>query len=1081
MSPEQAGGSLDIDTRSDVYSLGVLLYELLAGTPPFDPKELQSKTFAEMQRIIREVEPPTPSTRLQALDDTLATVAAQRSVEPRKLAATVRGDLDWIVMTALEKDRSRRYETPGGLARDIERYLHDEPVLACPPSATYRLKKFIRRNKIAAAFVLLLVAAVGALAVSNIQTRRNERRANTEASKAQSVSDLLQEMLASANPEQAKDAQYTVRQLLDDFSASFGTELSDLPEVEAEIRATIGRAYRRLGVADKSEPQHARALELRRRVLGPDDEKVADTQVDYAWCFSEQGRLPEAEAAAREALRIYKARNTAGRPVIRAKAVLQRILISSGQFDEAQAITDDVISAASDSQVEYPEIATMLHALADMLNDLKRFPEAEQAARRSVELHRRLNGPKHPETAWGLYALGHSLLAQQKYPEAEAAFREALTIFRERYRDNHYSLDSTLAALKLVLEACGDTAGLESLTKEELEDAAIVMDQAIVDGRLKCAQLHVDRGEWEKATDDLEQASALIKENDKLRREKLAAAFRDAANRLQDKPVAGQDRDLLEQFLRRALALHVELANELPGDLRHFEEVGHFSRRLGWVVRDKGQTDEARQHFEKAADAFAKLAGDKIPQRDGFYRAYQVDSLWDLAQLLAAGHAKEACVAAQRGVDVCQALLDEYPGNAQYRQKLVSMLGLLAERLEATGQNEEAEAARQRVVKICEALLAEQPKDQQAREQLASTLGDAANGLQGHSDRDLRERLLRRVLALRDELDADVVTDQAIVDSRLKRASLHAQLREWNEAIDHLEKATSLTKEDDKQQREKIAVAYKELCVAAFDQRSNDIVETAARNAIELQPAYGDAYLWLGIALSNLGNHEDAIIAYHKAIEIQPDNFWNYRSLSLALWRDKNFDEAAAACGKAIELQPERGELYGRLGGILIDQGKVDEGRAAINKAIELNPQDIASLNQIAWFLATTPDPQHRDPTHAVELAKKAVELAPQDGAISNTLGVAQYRAGEWQAAIEALEKSMKLRSGGDASDWFFLAMSHWQLDNKDEARTWYGKAVEWMDKNQPKNEELLRFRAEAAELLSISEPAKSTDTATQP
>ena len=315
-------------------------------------------------------------------------------------------------------------------------------------------------------------------------------------------------------------------------------------------------------------------------------------------------------------------------------------------------------------------------------------------------------------------------------------------------------------------------------------------------------------------------------------------------------------------------------------------------------------------------------------------------------------------------------------------------------------------------------------------------------------------------------------------DARLKRAQLHTELRQWNEAMEDLEQASALTKENDKSLREKIAVAYKELCFAAFNQQKIDIVESAARKAIELQPDYGDAHLWLGIALSNLGNQKDAITAYHKAIELQPDNFGNYRSLSLALWRDKKFDEAVAACRKAIELQPERGELYSRLGGILIEQGKVDEGIAAIDKAIESNPQDAASLNQIGWLLATTPAQDRRDPPRAVELAKKAVELAPQDGNIWNTLGVAQYRAAQWKLAIEALEKSMELGTGGQAADWFFLAMSHWQLDHKDEARTWYDKAVKWMEKHEPKNEELLRFRAEAAKLLGITEPKPTTGPA---
>src|SRR5687767_6597150 len=172
MSPEQAEmTSIDVDTRSDIYSLGVLLYELLTGTTPLDKDRLKQAAFDEVRRIIREEEPPRPSTRLSTLGDQAKTICARRKSEPAQLGRLVRGELDWIVMKALEKDRRQRYETANGLARDVERYLHDEPVAACPPSAGYRLRKFASRHRVAvisaSAVATGLMLLVAVLAVSN--------------------------------------------------------------------------------------------------------------------------------------------------------------------------------------------------------------------------------------------------------------------------------------------------------------------------------------------------------------------------------------------------------------------------------------------------------------------------------------------------------------------------------------------------------------------------------------------------------------------------------------------------------------------------------------------------------------------------------------------------------------------------------------------------------------------------------------------------------------------------------------------------------------------------------------------------
>ena len=182
MAPEQAElSALDVDTRADVYALGALLYELLTGTTPIARDRLKTAGFAEVLRLIREEEPPRPSTRLSRSGEAITGLAAKRRTEPRRLGAEVRGELDWIVMKCLEKDRTRRYETASGLAKDVERFLADEPVEACPPGAGYRFRKWLRRNKAAsvatAAVLVAVVLAVAGQTWNLVRARDAERKA----------------------------------------------------------------------------------------------------------------------------------------------------------------------------------------------------------------------------------------------------------------------------------------------------------------------------------------------------------------------------------------------------------------------------------------------------------------------------------------------------------------------------------------------------------------------------------------------------------------------------------------------------------------------------------------------------------------------------------------------------------------------------------------------------------------------------------------------------------------------------------------------------------------------------------------
>ena len=303
MSPEQAEMSgLDIDTRSDLYSLGPLLYELLTGSPPFEAQTLREAGYAEIQRIIREVEPPKPSTRLVTLMEQSTDIAKRHGAEPHSLPKLIRGDLDWIVMKAMEKDRTRRYESASTLAQDSERHLQAEPVTAVPPSAGYKLRKFVKRNKgpisVVATIALLLVAGTAVSTWQAVRATRARAEAERQARVSQAVSDFLRDdLLGSADPWTGRAEGTSVVSFLNAASKQLEGKFADEPLIEASIRHTFGSTYLyfQQGQYDKAEPLLVKALENERRVAAGQEMPPLFSIYNLALLHHRQGHYDKAE------------------------------------------------------------------------------------------------------------------------------------------------------------------------------------------------------------------------------------------------------------------------------------------------------------------------------------------------------------------------------------------------------------------------------------------------------------------------------------------------------------------------------------------------------------------------------------------------------------------------------------------------------------------------------------------------------------------------------------------------------------------------------------------------------------------
>ncbi len=1144
MSPEQAKlNQMDIDTRSDIYSLGVLLYELLTGDTPFDRTRLRSAAFEEMMRIIREEEPPKPSTRLST-SQMLASVSANRNTEPRKLSTLVKGDLDWIVMKALDKDRGRRYETANGFAADLQRYLDNEPVEACPPSATYRLTKFARRNRgVLLTTAVIALALVLGTAVSTWQAIRaihaesqardnetraigEERKANAEreraaASEKQAEADFQKALEAVDRMlfRVADDALRNVPQMVPvqekvfrDAVEFYEKLLADRPR-DPKLRFATAMACKNLIGHDKvGKPQKMlqRALEILNELHeeSPEDSEVRHALAHcYNWLGWKGGdSLISAENCHRRAIELMlPLKDSRPEDLARSYGSLAVNLKAQRRFDEAEQTFRMALEFGSDDGQVY-------HGLALLLERVGRVSEAIDAMNRAIDA---AQNSIHDSSKWRTNAeerlasdhshLGSMLIRAQRPEESLPHLLKSQQIYERLARD-FPSLDRFSGALDRSRAAL--VGAYHTLKKDEAARQILVQLQP------STAQEYLTRGNLRKTLGEMPEALA---DYDK-------AIELDPAN--------------AKAYLQRQL-LHQELGqfDQAVIDLTHrralMPERSDIHNSLGVALDKKGDLDEAIACYEKAIELDPNYA----LAHSNLGAAWAKKGLHD-----------KAIACDKKAIELSEQLVADFPENSSYQGSLKKCHDSFAVNVRRVDPIERAEQVRLDALAFYEALAKQFPKRSAAHRAREAAMRESLAELLKTTNRPQEvEEHYRRAQAIWQQLVVELpekpeyAVRLAVGDTRLGKwlaAQSHFKAAEaaYRQAVQGYEK---LAREFPKSSGYQINLADCHTDLGDFLARSARLgeAEQSHRQAVTLLEKLvvddpgNSAYRarlahkqnWLSGALKALGRDTEAEEAIRQALwtfenlaaefpEVADYRYnlaWEHLYLSNQMLAASRTAEAERENAQALDLfaavaaeaptnakyRAALASTHHRLAMQFLAGQRFEEAANAYGQAVDLSRQLVADFptkseypkslalncNNLAWLLGTCPEAGVRDAVRAVELAAKAVELEPKQAMYWNTLGAAEYHAGNYRDSIKAFEKSTQLSADqpenarNTSFDAFFLAMAHWQLGEKDEARKWYDQAVAWMEKNRPKDAELLRFHQEAAELLGIGDTNPET------
>ena len=557
MSPEQADVRGDIDTRTDVYSLGVMLYELLTGVRPLPEETVDSASPDELRRLIREREAQRPSARFSALGGQTTAIAGARSTDAPELERRLRGDLDWIVLKAIEKDRERRYGSPSQLADDIRRHLANEPVTARPPSTVYRAGRFVRRHKLVVAAAAIaatgLLAAVAGTGVGLVRARRAEAQARAEATTANRVTRFMVDLFQVTDPRNARGETMTAREALDRGAERVRTELASEPLIQARLESTIADVYDGLGLYDRAEPLHAssrrtferelgandplaltaagnhgvalwrlgryddaapileRVLEQRRALLGPEDPETLRTQSNLASLYLRLGDFTRAEPLYREVWdSLRRTRGEDDESTLGARQNLANVVGNLGRHEEEAAHLEAVLEGWRRTLgADHPDALGAAMNLSTTLQEMGRLDQAQALATEAYEGMVRVLGPEHPDT---LSMLGNLGGLDLDFARWESAIDRYSRVVEARTRLLGPDHDQTLIGRRNLAYAL-DGAGRREEAVAQIEIALAGLEQSLgpdaymtVDARVQLALVHAAMGRDQEAMRELEQA-----------------------------------------------------------------------------------------------------------------------------------------------------------------------------------------------------------------------------------------------------------------------------------------------------------------------------------------------------------------------------------------------------------------------------------------------------------------------------------------------------------------------------------------------------------------------------------------------